>query len=124
MAGFATIAALLYAVFLGRAHPFNTFMAVEIIFLVAAISAWSFRSIRLERDHIVSTVFFVITTKYPFRDVKKVTFERFGVTEDFSIGFHRHPKLHLTNFDRSDLSEIIRRIREVRPDVEIPIQWR
>lgn len=118
--GFGTVAALLYAAFLGHANPLATFLTVELIFLIVAILAWSFRSIRLESEHISSTFFFLLTTKYPIKDVKKVTFVRYGITEDYSIEFYRHPTLHLTNFDEGAIYEITNYILKSRPDVEVP----
>src|SRR5689334_18040660 len=115
--GFASITALLYAIFMGRAHPFNTFTIVESLFFAAALLAWSFRSIKLSGEYIESTIFFITTTKYPLREVKRVTFERYGITEDFAIEFEHHTSLHLTNFDQSSISDILRQIRQVRPDI-------
>ncbi len=117
---FATATALLYALFLGRARPLNSFLAAEGLFLLAAFLAWSFRSISLDDQHIVNTTFFVLTTKYPLLDVRRLQFERYGMTENLAVEFTHHPTLNLTNFDRSALTDVLRKIQKVRPDLAIP----
>ena len=103
---------------IGKSKPIIVFIGVLAIFLVAAFITWATSEIIFEDDKIIRRIFFIYDRKYPLSAVMKVRLnddeDSFGGRSRYvAIEFDNERTFILQGFVRSDLKEIIQRIRSV-----------